>query len=100
MDLKEREMRQRQIFENEMLKLSSKKGHDYGESKDALYNLRMFGVHGVIVRMGDKFCRLKSFTENDKFEVQDESLRDTFIDMANYAMLALIMMDEAAEAVI
>jgi hypothetical protein len=37
--------------------------------------------------LGDKFARLRSFTENGKFFVQDEGVQDTIKDIINYAVL-------------
>lgn len=42
---------------------------------------------GMLVRMTDKMSRLSSFLEAGKFEVKDESLEDTILDMINYSVL-------------
>jgi len=42
---------------------------------------------GMLVRMTDKMSRLSSFLESGKFEVADESLEDTTLDIINYAVL-------------
>jgi len=42
---------------------------------------------GMLVRMTDKMSRLSSFMESGKFEVKDESLEDTVLDMINYSVL-------------
>lgn len=42
---------------------------------------------GILVRLGDKFARLQSFTENGKFFVEDEGVQDTIKDIINYAVL-------------
>lgn len=42
---------------------------------------------GMLVRMTDKMSRLSSFLEAGKFEVADESLEDTTLDIINYAVL-------------
>lgn len=42
---------------------------------------------GMLVRMTDKMSRLSSFLESGKFEVKDESLEDTILDMINYSVL-------------
>lgn len=93
MNLQEREEKQREIFER-MITLSNAKGHDYGEIEDSLYNLRMFGVYGIVVRLHDKMCRLKSLMQNGSYAVKGETIEDTFIDIANYCMLALILAEE------
>ena len=37
--------------------------------------------------MVDKLSRLSSFSDAGKFEVKDEGVRDTLIDVVNYACL-------------
>lgn len=49
---------------------------------------------GMLVRMADKFSRLSSFAESGIFEVKDESLRDTCIDIINYAVILLAYCEE------
>jgi hypothetical protein len=42
---------------------------------------------GMLVRMIDKISRLSSFVEAGVFQVKDESLEDTIVDVINYAVL-------------
>lgn len=42
---------------------------------------------GFLVRMTDKLSRLSSFVEAGTFQVKDESLEDTIVDIINYAVL-------------
>jgi hypothetical protein len=42
---------------------------------------------GFLTRMMDKFCRLNSFAQKGVLEVKDESVEDTLLDLANYAIL-------------
>ena len=75
----------------EALELFKKKNADYG---DAFAN---YGPIGVIVRMGDKIQRLSSVTkEAIRFEIQSETIRDTLLDLHNYAAMALILLDETS----
>ena len=53
-----------------------------------------FGPIGVIVRMGDKINRLTSVTKNGVNLVDNESLRDTLIDLHNYSAMAVMLLDE------
>ncbi len=64
------------------------KNKDYG---DAFAN---YGPIGVIVRIGDKINRLSSVTNNGINLVKTESIRDTLIDLHNYAAMAVMLMDE------
>ena len=34
------------------------------------------------------------FAKKEKLKVKDESIRDTLVDMANYALIALILYEE------
>lgn len=70
------------------LELFKRKNADYG---DAFAN---YGPVGVIVRMGDKIQRLSSVSKNGVTLVNNESLRDTLIDLHNYAAMAIMLMDE------
>ena len=54
----------------------------------------IFNSIGVIVRMGDKINRLSSVTKNKVSLVQNESIRDTLIDLHNYSAMAIMLMDE------
>jgi len=62
------------------------KHHDYGEG-----NLREFGAYGILVRASDKIARLKTLTVHEA-EVRDETVTDTWLDLAGYAVQALIML--------
>lgn len=77
----------------EIADLHSRKSSDYG-SEDPLSNLREFGWKGVVVRLGDKWHRIKGFAKKEKFEVKDESLKDTLMDNAVYSLLAIILYEE------
>ena len=66
----------------------SKKNKDYGDA------FAKYGTVGVLVRMGDKIARLQSITKNSVTFVDDEKLRDTLIDLHNYAAMAIMWLDE------
>ena len=67
------------------------KGHDYSGEGDTLDNLREFGSFGVLVRIGDKFKRLKHFYRQGVLSVADEKIDDTVNDLINYALYLKIM---------
>ena len=79
---------QMQKVHQEALELFKKKNADYGDS------FANFGPVGVIVRMGDKINRLSSVTKNGVHFVNNESIRDTLIDLHNYAAMAVMLIDE------
>ena len=79
---------QYKAVQKEAIELFQRKNKDYG---DAFAN---YGPVGVIVRMGDKINRLSSVTKNQVSLVQNESIRDTLIDLHNYAAMAIMCLDE------
>lgn len=70
----------------EMNQLYERKNRDYGNSFDK--TLDEFGVVAGLIRMNDKMNRIKSIYNKDT-NVKDESLEDTLIDLANYAVMTL-----------
>lgn len=74
--------------QNEALELFKRKNADYG---DAFAN---YGPIGVVVRLGDKIQRLNSVSKSGIHFVNTESLRDTLIDLHNYAAMAIMLIDE------
>lgn len=71
----------------EAFHLMLRKNHDYASDADPYRNFRQFGRYGILVRLGDKFSRLRSFEEQGKLKVEDESVKDTLLDIINYAVL-------------
>ena len=74
--------------QKEGLELFRRKNKDYGDS------FANYGTVGVIVRMGDKINRLSSVTKSGVNFVNTESIRDTLIDLHNYAAMAIMLIDE------
>lgn len=72
---------------DKMIHLYEMKNQDYGNSFEQSCN--DFGITAGLVRMSDKFNRIKSLTKNDNL-IKDESIEDTLIDLANYAIMTLI----------
>lgn len=73
--------------QREGLELFTRKNKDYGDA------FADYGVVGVLVRMGDKIRRLQNISNTGVTLVQDESLRDTLIDLHNYAAMAVLLLD-------
>lgn len=69
------------------------------ESKNQCYGdaFAVFGPIGVIVRLGDKIHRLSSITRSGISLVSSESVRDTLVDLHNYAAMAIMLLDESPE---
>tara|TARA_X000000950_G_C13833432_1_gene627160 strand:- start:602 stop:925 length:324 start_codon:yes stop_codon:yes gene_type:complete len=70
------------------LQLFKKKNADYGDA------FAKYGAVGIIVRMGDKIMRAANIEKKGITIVDDESLKDTLIDLHNYSAMALMLMDE------
>lgn len=81
----------RKILE-EMDELYARKNHDYGDSFHLLWEEE--GIAMARIRLGDKFSRFKTLSRSNKEQqVMDESLRDTLIDLANYAIMTVMELD-------
>lgn len=81
---------------DELNDLYARKNHDYGDSFH-----KMFMEEGLAmsrIRLGDKFSRFKTLSRlnpgDSKQEVIDESIRDTLVDLANYALMTVMELDE------
>ena len=71
----------------ENVKLLDNKQLDYGSK-----NISGFGTFGVVVRMNDKFERIKNlFNSGRRKRAVNESIRDSFRDISNYAIIALMV---------
>lgn len=70
----------------ENVKLLDAKQRDYGSK-----NISSFGLFGVVVRMNDKFERIKNLLTNRRKSAVNESIRDSFRDISNYAIIALLV---------
>lgn len=74
--------------QEEALELFNKKNTDYGDA------FAQFGPIGVIIRIGDKISRLTNIKKKGVTMVEDEKIRDTLIDLHNYAAMAIMLIDE------
>ena len=74
--------------QNEGLELVTKKNIDYGDA------FAKYGVIGVLMRIEDKLQRSMSITKNGVNLVNDEGIRDTLIDLHNYATMAIMLLAE------
>lgn len=81
---------QLKAVQTEGLELFARKNADYGDA------FAKYGVVGVLMRIEDKIQRAMSITKNGVNLVDDEGIRDTLIDLHNYAAMALMLIDEPA----
>ena len=75
-------------IQSDALELFTKKNTDYGDA------FAKFGVIGILMRIEDKIQRSLSITKNGVNLVNDEGIRDTLLDLHNYAAMALMLLDE------
>lgn len=78
----------------DMTELYERKNKDYGNSFDKTLN--EFGIVAGLIRLNDKMNRIKSIYNKD-ISVKDESLEDTLIDLANYAVMTLMWINNKNE---
>ena len=70
------------------LELFARKNADYGDA------FAKYGIIGVLMRIEDKIQRSLSITKNGVNLVSDEGIKDTLLDLHNYAAMALMLLDE------
>lgn len=90
----------------QMGQLHSRKQEDYGleggkyDKADPFANVRASGEFGVtpwvgaLIRLNDKVTRLKAFARKGK--LANESAEDSMLDIAVYALIALVLYREPA----
>jgi len=82
----------------EMCELHARKNADYAKDSDPLSNFQRaasLGVEpwrGVLVRMSDKWSRIEELSKGKT--PQNESLRDSLIDLAVYALIDIVLLEE------
>ena len=70
------------------LDLFEKKNADYGDA------FATFGIIGVLMRIEDKLQRALNISATQINLVEDENIKDTLLDLHNYAAMALILLEE------
>jgi hypothetical protein len=79
---------QLQAIQSNALELFKKKNADYGDA------FAKYGLIGVLMRIEDKIQRGLSISKTGIVMVSDEGLRDTLLDLHNYAAMAVMLLDE------
>ena len=72
-------------------KLYEAKNADYGDSFGKSY--KEYGLTVSCIRLEDKLNRLKSLNLSKYAKVQDETIEDTLMDLANYSIMTLIELE-------
>ena len=85
---------------DELNQLYARKNHDYGNSFHQTFVEE--GLAMTRIRLGDKFSRFKTLsrltsTDGGQQQVADESIRDTLMDLANYAIMIILEMEESCD---
>ena len=66
-----------------------KKNKDYGDA------FAQHGTVGVLVRIFDKMARFTNISKKGlEISVSDETLKDTLMDLHNYAAMAIMCMED------
>ena len=73
-----------------MTDLYERKNHDYG---DSFAKMRKEFDNAILIRIYDKFSRLKTLKSGAIQKVSDESIKDTLFDLANYCIMELVEME-------
>ena len=83
---------------NEMYEMFARKHMDYGLNNIALGGDiinneadKKFSLTGLAIRLTDKISRLKNLLINGKNYVRGEGVEDTFIDIANYGIIGMLV---------
>ena len=85
-------------IQEEQYELFAKKMLDYGLNNitlggDIVNNSddKKFSLTGLTIRLTDKINRLRNLVVSGKNYVKDEGMEDTFIDIANYGIIGLLV---------
>ena len=75
-------------IQKEGLELFRKKNIDYGDA------FAKYGIIGVLMRIEDKIQRSLTISKNGINLIEDENIKDTLLDLHNYAAMGLMLLDE------
>ena len=84
-------------IQEEMYEMFARKHMDYGLQNISLggdltkENDKKFSLTGLAIRLTDKVSRLRNLLVNGKSFVKGEGMEDTFIDIANYGIIGLLV---------
>jgi hypothetical protein len=84
-------------IQKEMYEMFARKHMDYGLNNIALGGDltqkadKSFSLTGLAIRLTDKISRLKNLLINGRKFVKGEGMEDTFLDIANYGIIGLLV---------
>ena len=82
---------------DELKMLHDAKNSDYSTLENPYKNLQAverIGIEawrGIVIRLMDKFSRLEEYCVKGELAIKSEGIEDTFKDIANYSILAMIL---------
>lgn len=76
-----------------MRNLYEKKNADYGDSFSKSF--KEWGMPVACIRLQDKLNRLANLVRTGEQQVEDEKMQDTLIDLANYAVMTIMELQES-----
>ena len=79
-------VKQLETIQQNALELFTRKNADYGDA------FAKFGIVGVLMRIEDKIQRALTISNTGVNLVDDEGLKDTLLDLHNYAAMALMLL--------
>ncbi len=77
-----------------LTKIYKDKNSDYG---DSFVKVRKEFPNAILIRLSDKLNRLKTLYSGVEPMVQDESIIDTLLDLANYCIMEIIEIEMPIE---
>lgn len=80
---------------NKIHSLYETKNRDYGDSFHESFVEE--GMAMPRIRLGDKFRRFCTLSKGAKQLVEDESIKDTLLDLANYAIMTVLEIERMEE---
>jgi len=81
-------MIQLKTIQQEAFELFVQKNTDYGNA------FATHGIVGVLLRIQDKLNRMMSISDSSIILVNDETLRDTLLDLHNYAAMGIMLIKD------
>ena len=84
-------------IQKEMYEMFARKHMDYGLQNISLggdltqENDKKFSLTGLAIRLTDKISRLRNLLTNGRNFVKGEGMEDTFIDIANYGIIGMLV---------
>ena len=79
-------------YTDHLAKILQEKNHAYGDSFTK--SVDEDGLLVLKIRLGDKFNRVSSLIKKGELKENDESLKDTLLDLAGYSILGLKYLKE------